>query len=332
MKIKNKISEQSHAKLKSSPRFKDRLNMSGISFLILCFLASLANANIHSEQLDPVNLLMSHLAEKTKDAKITPARIQPVKSQPAVSKKSQTTHPVPINFAAQIDKKSSQNDLLLAENPDTALGLQLWHDRIAVVKDPPDTKNKNELQSIIDKIRSVEFKIQQTPAPAIIAEAIKIPTDETITEPEKIQPKKETPTETPQKPQEKAEPKSDGQVTQQTLEKIESLSQYPEQVENPFKLAEVMFNSSNIKQAAFFYQQALSRSDPNEHGLTQDRAWILFQLGNCLKDEDPETAMKMFNQLITGYPNSPWAELAKVQHDLLSWLQQDKPYTLIKKQ
>ena len=41
------------------------------------------------------------------------------------------------------------------------------------------------------------------------------------------------------------------------------------------------------------------------------------------------TAMKMYGQLITEYPNSPWKELAEARSKLLDWYQKDEPHKLI---
>jgi TolA-binding protein len=126
--------------------------------------------------------------------------------------------------------------------------------------------------------------------------------------------------------------------------------QHPERLNKPFELGELLFLSGHLKDAAICYQEALSRSspdkaDPNQKpqqdakvpdvGLKtsllsiQSRAWILFQIGNCLRNDDPPTAMKMYKQLIAEYPDSPWVDLAKARSTLIDWYQKDNPRGLI---
>jgi tetratricopeptide (TPR) repeat protein len=142
-------------------------------------------------------------------------------------------------------------------------------------------------------------------------------------------------------------------VSEQTLEMLENLAQSDtatDQLRNPLQLAEILFLSGHHKQAAIFYQHALSRRDPNDvtpakggfwawpsltgdpvHGLAlaQDRAWILFQIGNCLREDDVHKARQMYRQLIKEYPNCPWADLAKNREFLIDWFLVDKPRELI---
>ncbi len=63
--------------------------------------------------------------------------------------------------------------------------------------------------------------------------------------------------------------------------------------------------------------------------MSRDRAWILFQIGNCLRKDDLPAAAKMYQQLLTEYPNSPWVDLAKAQSNLIAWYLKDEPVKLI---
>jgi tetratricopeptide (TPR) repeat protein len=110
---------------------------------------------------------------------------------------------------------------------------------------------------------------------------------------------------------------------------LETLSQHPDQVDNPLDLGDVLFLSGHPKEAAVFYREALNRSSSDQAGLAQDRAWILFQAGNCLRDDDPQMAMKMYRQLITEHPDSAWTDLAQTWDKLIDWHQKDKPRALI---
>jgi hypothetical protein len=71
---------------------------------------------------------------------------------------------------------------------------------------------------------------------------------------------------------------------------------------------------------------------------SDDRAWILFQLGNCLRDSDPsagsgqalQAARNAYRRLIAEYPDSLWTDLAKARESLIDWYLKDDPLTLIK--
>ena len=200
---------------------------------------------------------------------------------------------------------------------------QLWRARISIPKNEKEEKGKNELKQITDKISSIEFEPEKsTPKPIIVIETV--PTIEPNETPSVTQTLAETP-----KGEAELKPPYEP-VSSQTLQMLDGLSQHPDQAENPFELAEILFLSGNTKAAAKFYQQALSRKSNDDIRLAQDRAWILFQLGNCLREDDPPTAKEMYKQLITEHPDSPWTDLAKAQHELVDWYQTDKPRVLMR--
>ena len=197
---------------------------------------------------------------------------------------------------------------------------QLWQARIGLPKGQKNERSKTELKRIIEQIRSVEFEPEKkSPEPVIVVEPV--PT----TEPNESLSGTEVPVEKHAEFKLPYEP-----VTDQTLQMLENLSQHPDQLDNPFELGEVLFLSGYLKEAGVFYQEALNRQSVDETGLARHRAWILFQIGNCLRDDDLPTATKMYRQLITEYPNSPWTDLAKVQDKLIDWYRKDKPRTLIR--
>jgi len=221
--------------------------------------------------------------------------------------------------------------------PNRLLVRQLWQARISVAKDEKDKKSKNELQRLIEQIRSVKFQPQnETSAPVISVEPVP------ATEPNETLSDKEAPEEERKKKEIESEPGTPSYnklqsrnlllyepVSAQTLQMLENLAQHPDQLNNPFELGEVLFLSGHLKEADVFYQIALNLRSADEAGSAQDGAWILFQIGNCLRDDDPPTAMKMYRELITEYPDSPWTDLAKAQDKLIDWYQKDKPRMLI---
>ena len=237
------------------------------------------------------------------------------------------------HLSTEVSKK--QGHLLIARSPTTDLGHQLWQARISNPKDNLNSKGKDEFYQMIEKIRSVKFEPQDKSAePLIVVEpAPKTPPDESSSD-------SNVPQESELKKTEAelqntfVSKRQDGkqlltrQITDQTLKIFVQLSQQPQQLKNPIELAEILFRNGSLKEAAKCYREALNRMTANE-GLPKEKAWILFQIGNCLRNTDRPAAIEMYRQLIAQYPDSPWADLAKARSKLINWYQQDKPGGLV---
>jgi len=346
MKTKGKNPAQNYdSKLKTSSSLSFKLCFCVFCFSVLtfCFLTSDAGAEISPEQLDPTNFLISHLTKLSQDVNTPNLLTQVTKLQPTRQELSKTrVHTMwevsdiaPVNFTAQVDQNLPQSSFNIVENPnshanpnynreplETSLTHQLWRTWISLPKSEEDKKNKDELQQIIKQIYSIEFKAQnKTPEPVIVVEQTQ------TNEPNKTL----ADTEPPEEPKEKEiEPKLPYQpVSEQTLQILENLLQHPDQLQNPSELGELLFLSGRLKEAAIVYKEALNRKSPDKPRSAEDRAWILFQIGNCLKDDDLPTATEMYRQLIAEYPDSPWSDLAKAQYKLIDWYRKDKPRALI---
>jgi len=227
------------------------------------------------------------------------------------------------------------------------VGRQLQQSSISAMKNREDERKKTELQRLIEQVHSIRFEPKnQAPQRPIAVQAAPLDKFE-------IPPKAAAGslTQASQQPtQEQTQEKLSGQspykpVSSQTLRMLENLSQHPEQVRDPFELAEILFVSGHLKQAATFYRLALSHKDPNDVASVEARAWILFQIGNCLRgtpwppqatlgagtnpDHDLPAARVIYRQLIEEHPNSFWADLAKTQEKLIDWYLKDKPTALI---
>jgi len=218
----------------------------------------------------------------------------------------------------------SEGSLPIAQSSNNHPARQLWQARISI-SHIEKAESKNELQRIIEQIRSVEFEPrEEVSKPVIVVEPG--PT----TEPNETSSAIEAPQEQEERKIKLKLPYEP--VTDQTLQMLKSMLQHPERLHNPFELGEVLFLSGHLKDAAICYQEALSRSPASagdKAGPTRNRAWILFQIGNCLRDDDLPTAMKMYKQLIAEYPDSPWVDLAKAWSKLIDWYQKDNPRVLI---
>lgn len=181
---------------------------------------------------------------------------------------------------------------------------------------------KIELQKLIGRIYSVEFKTHE-PAPQPLTAVLPA-------EPEKskdMQAESENNLIAPSVTQ-----KDTGrQITNQTLQLLDELLQKPEQIKNPLELADILFHSGQLKQAGVCYRLALKRIPADNNDLRNNKAWILFQIGNCLKKDDPAIALQMYKQLIVEHPDSLWTDAAKVKCNLVEWYLREKPDSLLDK-
>ena len=103
----------------------------------------------------------------------------------------------------------------------------------------------------------------------------------------------------------------------------------PNEVHDPLEMAELLFLSGRQTEATVFYEKALALTQPNDPATESDRAWILFQLGNCLRQTDMARARDMYMRLVSEYPGSPWTELAKAHGRLITWYQNARPEQLM---
>lgn len=224
--------------------------------------------------------------------------------------------------ATEIGQKLPQSSFVVPRDPNSSYARQLWRTEISIPQGRNNQASKNKLKQVIEQIRSVEFKpSKQASEPLVVPK-----------EAPAIEPNETSPDIPVQKEQEKKqiEPKLPYEpITDRTLQMLRNLAQHPDKLDNPFELGEILFISGNLKEATVFYQEALKRRDPNNISSARDRAWILFQIGNCLRNDDLTASAKMYRQLITEYPGSLWADLAKAQSKLIDWFHKDEPFKLI---
>lgn len=190
---------------------------------------------------------------------------------------------------------------------------------------PESEKNeitKNELSRMIEKIRSINFELKKE-----VFEPVIVPDEMLTDEPNEVVLEDKNAEERQKKQIEPGPP--NGMITGRTLQIIKKFSQNPGNLHNPFELGETLFLSGYQKEAAIFYREALKRKSPDGTPSARDRAWILFQIGNCLRNDDRPAAIKMYAQLITEYPNSPWKKLAEARRTLLDWYLKEEPHKLI---
>jgi len=329
-------------------------------------LFSYANAETSTPNLDPIDFLTSR--QKTKDAHEADISNTPTqhlertsaKTNPAQRPKDSTPFvtytTTPLNFVAQLTDKSQHNSAIITANPGFDSIRRLWHAEITVPDTPDDDKSKENLLRAIEQIRSLQLKpADQPPQPVIAVGTIQPDSNEPNQPSPALQPQEahaqnqiepktqvhpqgdnETQTQRQPDPQLQKQPKTGTQpvlpyeaVSEKTLQLLKDILQDPTKEEDTFQLAEILFAGERLKEAAILYQEAFKRMDPNRPEQLGNRAWILFQIGNCLREYDPETASKAYTRLIEQYPASLWTDLAKARNELILWYRKDKPQMLV---
>lgn len=110
---------------------------------------------------------------------------------------------------------------------------------------------------------------------------------------------------------------------------LKILEDNPENIVNPLDVAESLFSTGNLKDAAKFYQLALQRSNTDKQD--PDRPWILLQLANCIRHTSAERAYNIYQELIDEYSNSYLVSTARAQQLTISWFKENKPITVLEK-
>jgi len=245
-------------------------------------------------------------------------------------------NPVLFQDTNSVVSSLQKHNFSLVRGPNTRLGHLLWRDRISNPVDKGSDKSRSELEKIIEQIQSVEIKPRrEKPEPIIVIEPEQqVEPNETIPGKQDIKEFQAEETEAEQKILDESERQDENLVREepenmQSLQILGELLEHPEQLNSPLKLAEILYRSGHLKEAAKCYQEALYRMATDDAAQKQHRAWILFQIGNCLRNDDQQAAIEMYRQLITEYPNSPWSESARVEDKLLNWIIKDDPKALI---
>ncbi len=216
------------------------------------------------------------------------------------------------NFAAEVNLPQSIPSPVGTSSG--KLGRQLMDSRISSLPQNHDKNKTDELKQMIEQVRSVKLEphqqAQQQTSVTPVENTTTAVTVEQPSQPVQIQP-----------------PVSS--TSNETLKLVENQLKDPNLISNPYELAEILFKSGRQVQAGICYKQALKVLPADDPNVATERAWILFQIGNCLKDEDPNTARESYAELIRTHSNSPWAEIAKARYGIIELYQQENPGELI---
>jgi tetratricopeptide (TPR) repeat protein len=196
---------------------------------------------------------------------------------------------------------------------------RLWRNRLAAPKPDNELQGRAALAELIRKVRWVQREIESPIIPAAPSE------------PANVNP----PAQVPAEPQPAAEPtipaaapvpvSVEEAMPSGTMEALRPLLADPNQASDPAEIAELLFLSGRPQEAAILYRKALEVATRSGPAAKEDRAWLLLQLGNCLRETDPTQAQAMYAALAAEYPNCPWAELARAQSQFLTWSQTARP-------
>lgn len=227
----------------------------------------------------------------------------------------------------QLSRTTAEGDGIDADVPwGGGLTRRLWENRMAAPDPNEDADSRASLNDLIRRLRSVRFE-DGASEPAFTAPTE--PTTPTQYAPvagptRQVQTSQAAPVPTPTGPTEPA-----ASLAPETQQKLDEVLSDPNKVHDPLEMAELLFLSGRQAEATIFYEKALARTAPNDSTTEDDRAWILFQLGNCLRETDMARARDMYMKLVSEYPGSPWTELAKAHGRLITWYQSARPEQLM---
>jgi hypothetical protein len=291
--------------------------------LIAFFVCNVTLGEFDSDGIDPTALLTIDSEQDESEvsdiqipshAELLTLPSESIISHPLAAYSLQSTGTITTNFAAEVKDNLPQNIPSPVDTSSKKLERQLMESRISSLPQNHDKNKTDELKQIIEQIRSVKFeppKPAQQPASAVSAEIITAaPVAEQSPQPVKIH-------------------TAVNSTSDETIKLIENQLKDPNLISNPFELAEILFKSGRQTQAGICYKQALKVLPADDPNVATERAWILFQIGNCLKDEDPNTARESYAELIRTHSTSPWADIAKARYGIIEWYQQDNPGELI---
>ena len=228
--------------------------------------------------------------------------------------------------------QGSPNDLVLTDLPKTELARNTWRDRVSAARaTDKDAESKKKLQDTLNKLKSMRFTDTQRSETQVTAPDGSPPGAEATAQTQNNKPVIIIRAPEPRKLPDSRNnvPDSSSMLNPKTAEALTLLAQSPEKVLNPEAMADILFWSKTFPQAALYYEESLKRLNKKTMAPSEDKAWLLFQIGNSLQESDPEKAMAMYKQLITEHPHSLWAELVRIKGQCITWELREKPKALI---
>jgi tetratricopeptide (TPR) repeat protein len=224
-------------------------------------------------------------------------------------------------LASLVTRAKSQTGTSLADvergNP---LALELWSSRVSVPETSNDMETSLALQRLIQRLRTLTVDNKGPTEPSVPAAP-----QLTAQPPAPVATGTETAKPVPAEAVAAAAPETAPTLSPKTLKTLEDLRKDPNRVRDPLETAELLFLSGRPTHAVPFYEEALRRTRAGDAASDGDRAWILFQLGNCFRETNIAKAQDAYMKLIAEYPDSPWTEMARAGGRFLTWYQNTRP-------
>jgi hypothetical protein len=296
-----------------------KMRYKNIFIVLILFCGTAAAQNPDMSGLDPTELLHSAVA---KNVPVRDVAIQATAEATKPNSADEKAKPVSAEPAVSVGPNSQPVSPVasrLVGSQANSLARQLWQDRISSIPQQDFSADRDRLERLLMQLRSVGISRPQTGEYS--AESLTVIIDKTPQRAEPNQPAAQA------HPSTAAASKiSDANTSDLVLLLIQQVCKNPSAVEDSFELAELLYIKGYLKEAAVFYQETLNR----QKFVPGQKAWVLYQIGNCLRQTDPASALTAYKQLIAEFSDCPWAEPAKAQEKMLDWLQKEKPRELLK--
>jgi tetratricopeptide (TPR) repeat protein len=198
---------------------------------------------------------------------------------------------------------------------------KLWRSRVLAPEQTDDAQTQIALNELVHKVRSVKFETKGQAPSAVATFVMPEPADNRPN----AAPAREKAAEQAVQPAVAASVTPEGPLPAEAAEALKHVLADPNQAGDPLELAELLYLTGRVSEAAILYRKALDLTTDKESAASEDRAWILLQLGNCLRDTDRARAKDMYAKLIAEHADSPWVELAKAHSQLITWYEQVQP-------
>ncbi|MFW6065790.1 MAG: tetratricopeptide repeat protein [Planctomycetota bacterium] len=180
---------------------------------------------------------------------------------------------------------------------------ELWYENIEA---PPPLGNSrlSEKVGVINRLRLDSERASERRDHAL-------DTSKTSQEPTSRPVRRERPTDSSRAP-----------VAPEVLAKLQASA--PKDPAKAAELADTLFSDGHYEPAYALYEAALKgeTSEPRA-------SWLVFQMANCKRESNPESARQLYLQLIEQYPESRWIPAAKAQEKIIQWQQVNEPQKVL---
>lgn len=198
---------------------------------------------------------------------------------------------------------------------------KLWRSRVSAPEPTDDAQTQIAVDDLVRKIRSMKFPAREQEPPGVptfvMPEPVANHVEATST--------REGSRQQVSQPARTAPAAPDESLPAEAADALKRVLADPNQAGDPQELAELLYLTGRFAEAAVLYQKALDLTTGKEPAAREDQAWMLLQLGNCLRDTDPARARNAYAKLIAEHADCPWVEIAKAHSQLITWYEQVQP-------